>query len=135
MPPVIIKRPPGFAPAVWERHKRDARRILWEQVLAEQLGIHHGYLAGQLGLYPFAGNYFSVLDAVCVDEVDAGGPMVTALVTAIGSEIPGGRFFTLAEKLEIEVKDRAEFALAQRQRSVAWIRVHPERASITAEDC
>ena len=78
---VEISQPPSFEPEEWERHKRDARAILWQRVLAGQLAIHHGYLAGQLGLYPFAGNYFSVLDSVCVEDVAAGGPMVTALVT------------------------------------------------------
>ena len=131
---VEISQPPSFEPEEWERHKRDARAILWQRVLAGQLAIHHGHLAGQLGLYPFAGNYFSVLDSVCVEEVAAGGPMVTALVTAIDSEIPGGRFFTLAERLEIEVGNREEFAVSQRRDSIAWICEHPERASITTRD-
>jgi len=133
MPPIEITCPPSFEPDEWEAHKRDARYIIWQRGRGE-LDVHHGYLAGQLGLFNYAKNYFSVLDAVSVEEDAAGGPMVTALVTAIGSEVPGGRFFELAEKLGHEVEDRAEFALAMRQWSIDWIRAHPERAQINTAD-
>src|SRR5665647_2767955 len=71
MPPIEITCPPSFEPDEWEAHKRDARYIIWQRGRGE-LDVHHGYLAGQLGLFNYAKNYFSVLDAVSVEEDAAG---------------------------------------------------------------
>ena len=71
-----------------------------------------------------------MLDAVSVEEVAAGGPMVTALVMNRRAAMPGERFFVLAERLGRTVTDVREFVEEERRAAVAWIRAHPERAGI-----
>ena len=120
-----IGRPPSFGPEEWEALKRRTRSILWERGTLG-IGINYGELARRLDLHPFAGNFFSLLDAVCLDVVALGGPMVTALVINIDTKLQGGRFFSLAEDIGFEVLDSMELAHAEQQRSIAWIRTHPE---------
>lgn len=124
-----IKRPPSFDPDEWEALKRRARSILWERGTLG-IGINYGELARRLALHPFAANFFSLLDAVCLDVVALGGPMVTALVINFDAKLPGGRFFSLAEEIGIEVADRGEFAHAEQERSIAWIRAYPESSGL-----
>jgi hypothetical protein len=59
--------------------------------------------------------------------------MLTALVVNKRTRMPGQRFFALAKSLGRDVPNLREFAAAERQRVVEWIRAHPERARLDDE--
>jgi len=129
-PRPVINRPPDMKPKAWEAAKQRVRSVLWQRGRAGD-GIYYGELASEVGLHWHSGGFFAVLDAVSVEEVTAGGPMVTALVMNRRAAMPGERFFVLAERLGRTVTDVREFVEEERRAAVAWIRAHPERAGIT----
>jgi len=105
---------------------REARRIIWERGQSGR-DIQYGELADMLGIHRHSARFFELLDALCVEEVDAGGPLVTALVVNKRTGIPGQRFFALATRLGRDVASLREFAEAERRRAIEWICAHPER--------
>jgi len=80
-----------------------------------------------LGMHLRSGAFFELLDALCVEEAEVGGPLVTALVVNKRTGMPGQRFFVLAERLGREVVILRDFVEAERQRTFEWIYAHPER--------
>ena len=125
-PRPLVNRPPSTTPEAWEALKHRARGIIWERGRAED-DISYGELAKTLGIHWFSGNYFALLDALCLDEVDAGGPMVTVLVTNRTTGLPGERFAILGERLGRDVTSLGDFIEKERRRAFEWIREHPER--------
>lgn len=113
----------------WKVEPR-VRSVIRQRGLSGE-GIYYGELASEVGLHWHSGGFFAVLDAVSVEEVTAGGPMVTALVMNRRAAMPGERFFVLAERLGRTVTDVREFVEEERRAAIAWIRAHPERAGIT----
>jgi len=129
-PRPVIDRPRDMKPKAWEAAKQRVRSVLWQRGLAGE-GIYYGELASEVGLHWHSGGFFAVLDAVSVEEVTAGGPMVTALVMNRRAAMPGERFFVLAERLGRTVTDVRELVEEERRAAIEWIRAHPERAGIT----
>jgi 8-oxo-dGTP diphosphatase len=125
LPPVA--RPPGMQQQVWDAAMKQARRAIWERGMAGEC-IYYGDLAREAGVYWFSAAFFTVLDAVCVEEVAAGGPLVTVLVMNRRTQMPGARFFVLARKLGREFGDEREFVAEERQRAFEWIQAHPVRS-------
>lgn len=119
-------KPASMQPQVWDAAMEQARRVIWERGLAGEC-IYYGELAGEVGIYWFSAEFFTVLDAVSAEEVAAGGPLVTALVMNRKTQMPGARFFVLARKLGREFSDEREFVAEERQRAIEWIRANPER--------
>ena len=116
-------------PKAWEAAKQRIRSVLWQRGLAGE-GIYYGELASEASLHWHSGSFFAVLDAVSVDEVTAGGPMVTALVMNRRAAMPGQRLFLLAEILGRTATDVRELVKEERRAAIEWIRAHPERAGI-----
>lgn len=120
--------PRDLAPGDLATATRRARHLIWQRGLAGR-GVSYGELAAELGLHWYSGDLFAVLDALTRDEVAAGGPLVSVLVTGQKSGLPNERFFRLAEELGRTVARPREFAEAERAAALAWIRAHPERAT------
>ena len=109
--------------------RRDARRILWERGQNREL-IFYGELGSELDVNIRHPDFFTMLDTLCREESEAGGPMITALVANKRTGIPGQRFFVLAEELGHEFVSLREFVEAERETVFDWMREHPERASL-----
>ena len=126
----LIPLPREMKPRKWEEAKRRVREVIWRRALADE-DIYYGDLASEVKMHWHSGGFFAVLDAVSVEEVEAGGPMVTALVMNRRASMPGDRFFVLAESLGRQITGYREFVEEERRAAVEWIRAHPERAGIT----
>lgn len=129
----FVAIPPSYESSDWKLLKERARTLIWDRGRSRE-GIHYGELAKLLGLHWFTGAFFALLDSVCVDEVAAGGPMVTVLVTNARTGIPGERFFVLAERLGRNVADVREFVSQERAAAFRWIAEHPSALEVRLLD-
>ena len=120
-PRPVIDKPTGMEPEAWEAAQRRVRDVIWRRTLAGE-SIYYGELASEVGLHWHSGDFFAVLDAVSVAEVEAGGPMVTALVMNRRAGMPGDRFFVLAEELGRSTADPRKLVEDERKAAVEWIR-------------
>ncbi len=128
---VVSQSPSAESPAS-EAAMHQARRIIWELGRAGS-DIQYGELADRLGLHWRSAAFFDLLDALCLEEARAGGPMITALVVNKRTWMPGPRFFVLAKSLGHDVPGLREFAAGERKRAIEWIRAHPQRARLDGE--
>jgi len=119
--PTPVERPKDMEPAAWKAAQRRVREVIWQRTLAGE-SIYYGELATEVGLHWHSGDFFAVLDAVSVAEVEAGGPMVTALVMNRRAGMPGDRFFVLAEELGRSTADPRKLVEDERKAAVEWIR-------------
>ena len=112
-------------PQEWRAAKTTVRHELWE-LAAVGKGCHHGDLAGAVSMPPRNRRWFRLLDEACLEVVATEGPLVTALVTAKDSSVPGEGFFTLAERLCLDWDDPRAFAESEQAQSTEWIKQYPE---------
>ncbi len=124
-----VRKPPGVDEQDWARLLREARSIFWECGQTGRL-IPYGELAERLDMNLRSPAFFELLDALCVEEAQVGGPMITALVVNKRTGMPGQRFFVLADSLGREFDSLRDFVESERLRVFAWIRAHPERARL-----
>ncbi len=124
--------PTSDEPTVPEAALHQARRKIWE---AGRAGgdIEYGRLAEELGMQGRSKEFFRLLDALCMEEARAGGPMITALVVKGRTRRPGRRFYDQAKRLGRDVPNLREFAYDERQRAIDWVQAHPERARLGDE--
>jgi len=124
LPGPRVDRPPSIEQREWEAATRKAREIIWDRGRAGD-DIRYGELADMLGIHRRSAAFFDLLDAVCLEEVARGGPLVTGLVVNKRTGMPGQRFFVLAGRLGRNVANLRDFADAERRSAIEWIRAHP----------
>ena len=86
----------------------------------------HGDLSAIVHTPPVGNRWYRLLDEACLEVVSTGGPLVTSLVTARHSRLPGHGFLTLAERLCLDWKDPVAFMESEQKLARQWISENPD---------